>query len=121
LQHSCRPIRQSFDATLQRVVELGAQRGERTPGSRRVRTCRQILQLADGLWIFLEIQELKPLAHALFHKWIHWSHRLLRRSEGSWHWPGHGAMRDELLGPQCQFQTIDLQIAAAQVPGITAA
>ena len=28
LQQECRPIRLAFEATLQRVVELGAQRGE---------------------------------------------------------------------------------------------
>lgn len=31
LQQACGPIRQAFVATLQRVVELGVQRGERTP------------------------------------------------------------------------------------------
>jgi transposase len=31
LQQRCRLIRKAFEATLQRVVALGAQRGERTP------------------------------------------------------------------------------------------
>ena len=42
LQQSCQPIRQAFEATLQRVVELGAQRGERTPWASTVRTCQQL-------------------------------------------------------------------------------
>jgi hypothetical protein len=37
---------------LKRVVELGYQRGERTPWAKTVRTCQQNLQLADGLWSF---------------------------------------------------------------------
>ena len=43
VQHSCLPILQAFEATLQRVVELGYQRGERTPWAKTVRTCQQIL------------------------------------------------------------------------------
>jgi transposase len=64
LQQSCRPIRQAFETTLQRVVELGAQRGERTPWAKTVRTAQQILQLADGLWTFLEIQGIEPTNNA---------------------------------------------------------
>ena len=64
LQDSNRPIRQDFEATLQRVVELGVQRGERTPWAKTVRTCRQILQLADGLWTFLETQGIEPTNNA---------------------------------------------------------
>jgi hypothetical protein len=43
LQQRCQPIRQAVVATLQRVVELGVQRGERTPWAKTVRTCQQIL------------------------------------------------------------------------------
>ena len=64
LQQSCRPIRQAFEATLQRVVELGYERGERTPWAKTVRTCQQILQLADGLWSFLETPGIEPTNNA---------------------------------------------------------
>ena len=64
LQQSCRPIRQAFETTLQRVVELGAQRGERTPWAKTVRTAQQILQLADGLWTFLETPGIEPTNNA---------------------------------------------------------
>jgi hypothetical protein len=53
LQQSCQPIRQAFEASQQRVVALGAQRGERTPCASTVRTCQQIMKVADGLWTFL--------------------------------------------------------------------
>jgi transposase len=52
LQPSSRPIRRAFQARLQRVVELGYQRGERTPWAKTVHTCHQLLQVADGLWTF---------------------------------------------------------------------
>ena len=64
LQEACRPIRQSFVATLQQVVGLGYQRGERTPWAKTVRTCQQILQVADGLWTFLEIRGVEPTNNA---------------------------------------------------------
>jgi hypothetical protein len=64
LQLACRPIRQAFVATLQRVVELGYQRGERTPWAKTVRTCQQLLQVADGLWTFLEIEGVEPTNNA---------------------------------------------------------
>jgi transposase len=64
LQQSCRPIRQAFVATLQRVVELGYQRGERTPWAKTVRTCLQLLQVADGLWTFLEKEGIEPTNNA---------------------------------------------------------
>ena len=64
LQQACGLIRQRFEATLQRVVELGVQRGERTPWAKTVRTCRQILQVADGLWTFLETQGIEPTNNA---------------------------------------------------------
>jgi transposase len=64
LQQGCRPIRQAFLATLQRVVELGYQRGERTPWAKTVRTCQQLLQVADGLWTFLEVPGVEPTNNA---------------------------------------------------------
>ncbi|WP_396122331.1 transposase [Cyanobium sp. ATX 6A2] len=64
LQQSCRPTRQAFEAMLQRVVELGYQRGEQTPWAKTVRTCLQILQLADGLWTFLETEGIEPTNNA---------------------------------------------------------
>ena len=64
LQQGCRPIRQAFVATLQRVVELGYQRGERTPWAKTVRTCQQLLPVADGLWTFLEIEGIEPTNNA---------------------------------------------------------
>jgi hypothetical protein len=45
-------------------VELGYQRGERTPWAKTVRTCQQILQLADGLWTFLETRGIEPTNNA---------------------------------------------------------
>jgi hypothetical protein len=64
LQQGCRPIRQSFEATLQRVVDLGCERGEQTPWSKTVRTCRQLLQRKQALWTFLEIQGVEPTNNA---------------------------------------------------------
>lgn len=52
-------IRQAFVARLQRVVELDSQRVERTPWSKTVWTCRQLLQVADGFWTFLEVEGIK--------------------------------------------------------------
>ena len=46
------------------MVELGYQRGERTPWAKTVRSCQQILQLADGLWTFLEIAGVEPTNNA---------------------------------------------------------
>ena len=64
MRQRCRPIRQAFEARLQQVVELGYQRGERTPWAKTVRTCQQILQLADGLWTFLETRGIEPTNNA---------------------------------------------------------
>jgi transposase len=64
LQQRCRPIRQTFEATLQRVVELGYQRGERTPWAKTVRTAQRILQVADALWTFLETRGIEPTNNA---------------------------------------------------------
>jgi len=64
LQQSCRPIRQAFEASLQRVVELSYQRGERTPWASTVRTCQQLLKVTGGLWTFLEIEGIEPTNNA---------------------------------------------------------
>jgi hypothetical protein len=64
LQQGCRPIRQAFVASLQRVVELGCERGERTPWAKTVRTCQQLHSVADGLWSFLEIEGVEPTNNA---------------------------------------------------------
>ena len=64
LQQSCRPIRQAFETTLQRVVELGYQRGERTPWASTVRTCQQLQKVRGGLWTFLETRGIEPTNNA---------------------------------------------------------
>jgi hypothetical protein len=64
LQQDCWPIRRSFEATLQRVVELGYQRGEQTAWAKTVRTCQLLLKVADGLWTFLEIEGIEPTNNA---------------------------------------------------------
>jgi transposase len=64
LQQSCQPIRQAFEASLQRVVELGYQRGERTPWASTVSTCQQLLKADDGLWTLLEIEGIVPTNNA---------------------------------------------------------
>jgi hypothetical protein len=60
LHQACVPIRQMFVATLQQVVELGYQRGERTPWAKTVGTCQKLLPVADGLWTFLKIKGIEP-------------------------------------------------------------
>ena len=52
LRRCCRPIRQSFEALPQRLVDLGCQRGEQTPWAKRLRSGRPLLQVADGLRSF---------------------------------------------------------------------
>ena len=64
LQQSCRPIRQTFETTLQRVVELGYQRGERTPWASTVRTCQQLQKVTGALWTFLDIEGIEPTNNA---------------------------------------------------------
>ena len=64
LQQHCRPIRRAFEQALQRVVDLGCQRGERTPWAQTVRTCRQLLQRKEALWTFLENQGVEPTNNA---------------------------------------------------------
>jgi transposase len=64
LQQRCQPIRQSFEATLQRAVDLDCERGERTPWAQTVRTCRQLLQRREALWTFLEKEGIEPTNNA---------------------------------------------------------
>jgi hypothetical protein len=56
LQQACVPIRQSFEAALRRVVELGHQSGERTPWAKTVGTCNKLLPVADGYLDFRKNQ-----------------------------------------------------------------
>jgi len=49
---------------LQRVVELGCERSERTPWAKTVRTCRQLLQRPEALWTFLEQEGIEPTNNA---------------------------------------------------------
>ncbi len=64
LQQRCQPIRQSFEATLQRAVDLGCERGERTPWAQTVRTCRQLVQRREALWTILEKEGIEPTNNA---------------------------------------------------------
>jgi transposase len=64
LQQSCRPIRQHFEGTLQRVVDLGFARKERTPWAQTVRTCQQLLQRKEALWTFLDHPGIEPTNNA---------------------------------------------------------
>jgi hypothetical protein len=64
LQHRSRPIRQAFEATLQQVVELGAQRSDRTPWVSSVRTSRKLLKMTGALWTFLETRGIEPTNNA---------------------------------------------------------
>jgi transposase len=60
LQLSCRPIRLQFEATLQRVVDLGFARKERTPWAQTVRTCQQLMKRKEALWTFLDHPGIEP-------------------------------------------------------------
>ena len=64
LQRSCRPIRLAFEASLQQVMELDVQRGDRTPWANTVRTCQKLLKVADALWTFLETEGIEPTNNA---------------------------------------------------------
>jgi len=64
LQHSSQPIRLAFETTLQQVVELGIERGVRTPWANTVRTCQKLMKMADALWTFLEIEGIEPTNNA---------------------------------------------------------
>lgn len=41
-------------------MDLGCERGERTPWAHTVRTCRQLLDLQQALWTFLEKPGVEP-------------------------------------------------------------
>ena len=60
LQHGCWPIREQFEQTLQRVVEVGCEKGERTPWAQTVRSCQQLNQRKQALWTFLEKPGIEP-------------------------------------------------------------
>ncbi len=64
LQQGCRPIRLAFVATLQRVIDLGCQRGEKTPWAKTMRTCHKLLKQKKALWTFLDIQGIEPTNNA---------------------------------------------------------
>ena len=64
LRRSCQPIRLAFEQTLERVVDLGCQRKERSPWARTVRTCQQLLKQKQALWTFLETPGLEPTNNA---------------------------------------------------------
>jgi transposase len=64
LQQNCRPIRQYFEGALQRVVDLGFARKERTPWAQTVRTCHKLLQRKEALWTFLETHGVEPTNNA---------------------------------------------------------
>jgi transposase len=61
LQHGCWPIREQFEQTLQRVVEVGCEKGERTPWAQTVRTCQQLNPRKQALWTFLEKAGIEPI------------------------------------------------------------
>ena len=60
LEQCCKPIRRQFEETLQRVVDLGYEKGERTPWAHTVRTCQQLNQRKQALWTFLEKPGIEP-------------------------------------------------------------
>jgi len=61
LQQGCWPIREQFEQTLQRVVEVGCEKGERTPWAQTVRTCQQLNPRKQALWTFLEKAGIEPI------------------------------------------------------------
>ena len=64
LRRSCQPIRLAFEQTLQRVVELGCQKGEQSPWGKTVRTCQQLLKHKQALWSVLEHPGIEPTNNA---------------------------------------------------------
>ena len=80
LQDRSRPIRQAFEATLQQVVELGAQRSERTPWASTVHTCRKLLKVTGALWTFLNIEGIEPTNNAAVDEVFSAGVRALRQS-----------------------------------------
>ena len=64
MQRSCQPIRLAIEQKLQRVVELGCQKGEQSPWGKTVRTCQQLLKHKQALWTFLEHPGIEPTNNA---------------------------------------------------------
>jgi transposase len=64
LQRSSQPLRLAFEQTLQRVVELGCQKGEQSPWAKTVRTCQQLANQKQALWTFLEHPGIEPTNNA---------------------------------------------------------
>ena len=64
LQVLTTPIRQAFEAKLKEVSELGGTRGEKTPWSSTVGTCREMLKVAPAFWTFLEHPGVEPTNNA---------------------------------------------------------
>ena len=64
LRQDCLPIRLAFEQTLQRVIDLGCQRGEKTPWAKTMRTCQKLLKQKKALWTFLDIQGIEPTNNA---------------------------------------------------------
>jgi hypothetical protein len=46
------------------VVDLGSQRGEKTPWAKTMRSCHKLLKQKEALWTFLEIQGIEPTNNA---------------------------------------------------------
>jgi transposase len=64
LQRACQPIRLAFEQTLQRVVELGCQKGEHSPWGKTVLTCQQLANQKQALLTFLEHPGIEPTNNA---------------------------------------------------------
>jgi len=64
LRQDCLPIRLAFEQTLQRVIDLGCQRGKKTPWAKTMRTCQKLLKQKKALWTFLQIQGIVPTNNA---------------------------------------------------------
>ncbi len=62
------------------MLDLGCQRGERTPWAKTVRTCHKLLPVADGLWTFLEIDGIEPTKNAAVDEVFSAGVRALRQS-----------------------------------------
>ena len=80
LQQVCVPIGQTFVATLQRVVELGHQRGERRQWAKTGGTCHKLLPVADGLWTFLKFKGIEHTNNAAVDEVFSAGVRALRQS-----------------------------------------
>ena len=109
LQQACGPIRQAFVATLQRVVELGHRRGERTPWAKTVGTCHKLLPVADGLWTFLKIKGIEPTNNA--------AERALRQSviqRKIREWPGNSRGVQSRQGAICRDRLLTVTTTLRQ-------